>query len=368
VTDDAYANERNDVADPTVLIVPTKNGIGVAGGDGIAPVLPEIFIGQDKFVAIALFGVPFSGELGDDEWTVYAGDGAGIRRPQIGVLNAGTAPPFYAEFEPYPDFRFDPATQSFQSIPAQDRFRGSVRIASGDIDGDGIEELITVPGPSTSSTPPELKIFRLADILNPVEVIIDGNIMQAWFPFLTLPLPGNPIQGRREQPGYFIASGDVSGDERDDIILGLEPPPSSTADASFASLVLYYDASSLSNGPSFGKQVAFAPFGGLPNSGQAFGGGVRLAAADIDNDGFTDVVAGSGPGMLAEVRVFDGFQLRNSYLNTPNSQVVNAPLVNSFMIPEFVENSEGFVDLISSMDGISVAAIPRILARAGAPG
>lgn len=44
--------------------------------------------------------------------------------------------------------------------------------------------------------------------------------------------------------------------------------------------------------------------------GPDFTGGVRVAVADVDGDGRTEVVTGSGPGMAATLRVFDAEDLQ----------------------------------------------------------
>jgi subtilisin family serine protease/subtilisin-like proprotein convertase family protein len=40
--------------------------------------------------------------------------------------------------------------------------------------------------------------------------------------------------------------------------------------------------------------------------GSSFTGGARVATADLNNDGVADVIVGSGPGRIPEVRIFDG--------------------------------------------------------------
>src|SRR5262249_6270337 len=38
----------------------------------------------------------------------------------------------------------------------------------------------------------------------------------------------------------------------------------------------------------------------------SFTGGVRVAVADLNNDGYPDIITGTGPGTAPEVRAFDG--------------------------------------------------------------
>src|SRR5262249_58835834 len=51
-----------------------------------------------------------------------------------------------------------------------------------------------------------------------------------------------------------------------------------------------------------------------------FGGGVRVAAADVNGDGFMDIVTGAGPGGGPHVKVYsgkDGSLLRSFYAYEP---------------------------------------------------
>ncbi len=53
-----------------------------------------------------------------------------------------------------------------------------------------------------------------------------------------------------------------------------------------------------------GNGKLFQPFG------PTFSGGVRVAVADIDGDGRVEIIAGSGPGAIAAVRLFDAESLQ----------------------------------------------------------
>src|SRR5205085_2110700 len=52
----------------------------------------------------------------------------------------------------------------FDFLAYDDSFGGGVRVAVGDVDGDGIDEIITAPGPSLGLRPPAIKVFSLAGI------------------------------------------------------------------------------------------------------------------------------------------------------------------------------------------------------------
>ena len=143
-------------------------------------------------------------------------------------------------------------------------FTGGVRVASGDITGDGIDDIITGCGPATGSTP-HVKVF---DGVNGVEVRSFLAFGSGW--------PG----------GIFVASGDINGDGRDDIIV--------SADAGATPAVVAFSG--------VNNAVLLNTFAFESN----FSGGVRVAAQDMNNDGKDDIIAARGPGGEPEVRILSG--------------------------------------------------------------
>lgn len=83
--------------------------------------------------------------------------------------------------------------------------------------------------------------------------------------------------------GVEIATGDIDADGVDEIIVGAGPGRDPA--------VRMFD--------NVGTQLA--EFIAYP---LAFRGGVRVAAADLDNDGITEIITGTGPGGGPQVRVF----------------------------------------------------------------
>jgi hypothetical protein len=146
-------------------------------------------------------------------------------------------------------------------------FVGGVRVAAGDINGDGKADIITGAGPSGS---PNITVFSGAD-----NAVLQNFL--AFGPFFT--------------GGVYVAAGDVNGDGKADIIAGAGPtggPNVQTFNGANVSQVL-------------------DSFFAYP---QSFSGGVRVAAADVNGDGKADIITGAGPSGGPQVLVFDAMSLQ----------------------------------------------------------
>ncbi len=150
--------------------------------------------------------------------------------------------------------------QTFLAYPAA--FPGGVRVALGDVTGDGVLDIITGAGPGGG---PHVRVWNGTDL---TEV---GGFF-AYDPAF----PG----------GVFVAAGDVNGDGKADIITG--------AGAGGGPHVRIWDG------------TTFAEIGGFFAYDPAFPGGVTVAASDVDGDGRADIVTGAGPGGGPHVRVWSG--------------------------------------------------------------
>ncbi len=141
-------------------------------------------------------------------------------------------------------------------------FRGGVRTATGDVNNDGVEDIITGVGAGGG---PHVKVFDGRS----------GAEIASFFAY------DAGFTG-----GIFVAAGDVNGDGRADIITG--------ADAGAGPHVRVF------SGAGYGELASFLAYH------ESFRGGVRVAAGDLDGDGRADIITGPGAGALAHVRAFDG--------------------------------------------------------------
>ncbi|MCI0684277.1 MAG: autotransporter-associated beta strand repeat-containing protein [Gemmataceae bacterium] len=227
----------------------------------------------------------------------------------------------------------------FQVLAYEGFFRGGVRVATGDVNCDGLPDLVTAPGPGRRAT---VRAFNGApDSLGqyPAQRLASFNAYRPQF-----------------TRGVFVAIADVNGDGANDIITG--------ADAGWLPMVSVFSGMTLTTAPSL--------IGSFRAFGNRFRGGVRVAAGDINNDGRAEIIAATGPGTSARVNVYDGasFGLVNSFaaFGRPYKNGLFAAIgdVNGDGIRDVVASAGGnWLPLVSVFSGGTVygGAVPQQLAR-----
>jgi len=152
-------------------------------------------------------------------------------------------------------------------------FRGGVRVASGDFNLDGTDEIVTVAGPGGG---PHVRIF-------------DG--LGAPFVSAALPNLSNSFfsyDGSVRNGGY-LAVGDVNGDGAPDIVTGPD-----TGDVAHVKVFSGRDTSLLASFFAFATSIRT---------------GARVAVADFNADGRGEILAAVGPGVDSTIRTFDDLTL-----------------------------------------------------------
>jgi hypothetical protein len=136
-----------------------------------------------------------------------------------------------------------------------------VRVAAGDVNGDGKADIICSAGPGGG---PQVIVFDGAT----------GAVVQNFFAFAPF------FSG-----GVYVAAGDVNGDKRADIIVG--------AGAGAGPQVCIFDGATNAVLDNFFAYPLF------------FKGGVRVGVSDVNGDGRADILTAAGPGGLSQVSAFD---------------------------------------------------------------
>ena len=176
--------------------------------------------------------------------------------PRQGLAVAATADPAAVAV-------FDPVGGGRRSIaPFGAGFAGGFRVATADITGDGVDDLIAAAGPSGG---PAVKVFDGAT----------GAEVASFFAY------DPAFRG-----GLAVAAGDLDGDGVAEVVV-----------APLAGGGPHVKAFDARTGR---ERLSFLAYG------SDFRGGVSVAAGDLDGDGRAEIVTGAGPGGGPHVKVFDG--------------------------------------------------------------
>ncbi|MBL8821153.1 MAG: tandem-95 repeat protein [Planctomycetia bacterium] len=317
---------------------------------------------------------PLPGFQGTDSFTYRASDGIALSNIATVTLTVGSPPP-------------PPSNPARRIILGQDNggelkvmtgetgqviftlnpygtsFTGGVRVATGDLNGDGIPDIITAPGPHTGSGEvPGIRVFdgvtgnQFSGILGTgilpfaptyrggINVAVgdlnkDGTLdllagadanpgsSQPWFRSYN-GINGAQFAGWRGgftpfTGGVRVASGDVNGDGRDDIIV--------SRGSTTPVVQVYNPAASTATA---GRLRSFNAYTTMP------AGGVFVAVGDLDGDGKADIITGAAANANGQVRIFYG----NTSKPTRNLTIANTTGPARVAVGDI--NGDGVLDIV----------------------
>jgi subtilisin-like proprotein convertase family protein len=234
----------------------------------------------------------------------------------------GTGP--YVLGLPYVDV-YDAVSQTrkFRTLAYENTFRGGVKVATGDINRDGTDDVIVVPGKGRKT---DVKIYSgvngallgsflafgaaytggatvdVGDVNNDgwLDVVVGNGAgvapeIQVWNVRTSI---NSPTLLRSIKPfettfrgGLDVGVGDVNGDNFADVVVGRATGK--------ASVQVY----SGQNGALLKTFEVYAA---------TFTGGISVDVGDFNRDGRADIITGAGTGMIPEVSVYSGMTVLNA--------------------------------------------------------
>jgi hypothetical protein len=204
-------------------------------------------------------------------------------------------------------------------------YTGGVRVALGDVTGDGIPDVITAPGRSHT---PLVKVFDIRS----------GALITSFMAY-----PSGFVNG------ISVATGDVNGDGQNDIV---------TVPTNGVATVQVFE-NRFRAGGGFVQTRSFNAFADSPK----FIGGATVAVGDIDGslDGNrrADIIVASGSGMAGLVRVFDVSANQATY--TPIRQIAdpNSTFRGGLSVAVADTNGDGYMDIVTGA-GQSGSSMVRV--------
>lgn len=225
---------------------------------------PHVRVFTDRHLPIGSFFAYDSGFRGGVDVAVGDVDGDGLGDIITGAGPGGGPHVIVRSF----DAPTGAVTVTASFFAYDSGFRGGVSVAVGDVDGVPGDEIITGAGPGGG---PHVRVFKFNPGTRRFDAV--GGIMAYSSAF---------------SGGVDVAAGDIDGDGKAEIITGAGPGGGPHV------RILRYDIST----KVWTEVKGFFAYPG-------FSGGVRVAVGDIDRDGTSEVITGAGPGGGPHAKAYD---------------------------------------------------------------
>lgn len=241
---------------------------------------------------------PQQGFQGVDSFTYKASDGSSLSnlatvQIEVGNLNVPTSPNnrviLGQELGGSLRVLAGETSAVLYTITPYTGYTGGIRVATGDVNGDGIPDIITAPSTQSTGVSLPIRIFNGA-----TGTALPQYATAAQFPF------GTSYKG-----GIQVAAGDINGDFLADIVVSADSNPGTNVP-----WVRTINSAT--------KTISTAWYGGFsPYTGTGFGG-VRIAVGDVSGDNKLEIITAPAAG-AATVRVYNS-----------GAATLNASLVRTF--------------------------------------
>jgi VCBS repeat-containing protein len=289
LANDSGAPDAGDTVAVLSVVQPANGAVVVLpGGKGVTYQPNRGFVGTDTFVYTAKDS---QGNTANATVTVNV---VRYQTQPVDIVAVGSGENGDSRIRLY-DSKTGKFVGGFSAYP---NFEGSVSVATADVNGDGVPDIIVGAGPGGG---PHIQIVdgNRIGLLQGLDQIAPPSAMLGNFFGYDFSFRG----------GVTVASGDVNGDGKSDIILG-----TGAGGAAHVKIISGAKITSIGGDLQPTPDAILASYFAYDPS---FRGGVKVATGDVNSDGYFDIITSAGPGGASHVKVFSGRKLIEGGSNAP---------------------------------------------------